>query len=305
MDGVRARQMDHTDWDMVLWTSIVFRRSHHRDHAIERARKALSNGANASMIDPNGTMLTALCAAVNFSCIEMVNLLLFAGANAAGTATQRELFICATNTGGPNTDKAAVLHSLFTKGFLETVTIDDIIMAMHDLSMNGTLSGLDIMRVCIYQAVARGHDLSQLLAHTQSDDRTMLHNAAVSLVPETRAPLVCLLIEYGANVLMRDRHGNTPEDLARLNGTAPHVVAILVEQRLRIANCAAFAMGHHTRLGGISMMYSIDPAVLREICERVLNSDDIRTIAQESLRGKINIQGTCCGGIKEPGDQQH
>ena len=84
-----------------------------------------------------------------------------------------------------------------------------------------------------------------------------------------RAPVVKLLLAYGANVLLTDELGRTPAYLARESADQdPEVQDILEQATLNLQKLESFAMGHHPRLGSASMMNRVDPEVLRMICER-------------------------------------
>ncbi|KAJ1465783.1 hypothetical protein T484DRAFT_1757170 [Baffinella frigidus] len=257
-------------WDEVLWAAVASP----RDYDFLDARRALVHGANASTICPNG--YTALYMAVRNNSPNTVKLLLDAGATATIHGSATALFNLSVRH--QNVD---MLHTLFTSGVLDTVDESCFHDVMYEIAKSSIYFGesyvdtlLHLMRICIHHAVARGYELSRMLntPDLYSYTRTLLHHAATSACIYLRAPLVQMLVDYGADVSRRDRDGQTAEDLARLqpnlklniNGL---VVAILEKERLRIEKLLAFAMGCHDRLGHASFVRGIDADHLRVLCD--------------------------------------
>jgi hypothetical protein len=267
--------------DMDLWRAFVFCQEDEHN-ALERAREALTDGADTAMADPfdRWSSLTTLSAAVIYGNVDMVELLLDAGAKPIDIEAECKLFRFSTTVVGKNwTKQADSLRCLFSRGMLESVTVSDILVAMHDMAeIDTTSSCVELMRVCVQHAIAMGADMSALLAHRQSNGYTLLHTAVMRLWEPPVFALVSFLLECGANVLLRDDRNYTPEDLANLprfpdpdaDAIGEQVITILKEERLQIAKAAAFAMGHHERLGIGSMLDGLDPEVTRLILERML-----------------------------------
>ena len=97
-----------------------------------------------------------------------------------------------------------------------------------------------------------------------SSGYTAIHQAAL----RGHYDLVQLLIYHRANVLAQTNFGRTAETLAQ--SKAHHAVAdILNAVTLSTANCVAFAMGLHERLGVRSTVVCLDPEVLRMVLQYV------------------------------------
>jgi hypothetical protein len=260
-------QLYKTQSDRALWGAVMF------DNDVELVRQALGNGANAAMVDPyeHHSRFTVLSAAVQFGGTDIVKLLLENGAEPTDAVTEHELFMYSSLMIGLNRHSLDSLRYLFSRGVLDTVTVEDILDVMHKITVYGGEQSPEVMRICIQRAVVKGADLSTLLTRRNPNGYTLLHNVARMNWGRDTVELVCLLIEYGAGVLLEDNRGHTPEDLARLRRPVENngirVVAILEKERLRITKSTAFAMGHHDRLGHASMLAGLDPEVLRSICE--------------------------------------
>lgn len=255
-------------WKEVLWTAVQTP----RDFGFIDAQRALENGANASTVCPNRH--TALWWAVRSGSPDTVKLLLNAGATANYLGSGPSLFrMCVRHI------DSEMLHSLFRSGVLDTVDELCFYKAMRQIAKSNLYcdsidDSLDITRMCIQHAVARGYNLSRLLNAPDQMSRTHLHHATASACSLLRVPLVEMLVDYGVDVSRRDRDGHTAEDLARLQPNLEmnidaRVVAILEKERIRVTNLVAFAMGYHHRLGQASAVRALDLDNLREICEMV------------------------------------
>jgi len=292
-----------------LWVAICFNKD------VESARRALGNGANAAMVypyvtPPGSRQQTALSAAVLYGGTDIVKLLLDNGAKPTDAVAEKKLFEDASR---PilirhSRQRLDSLRYLFNRGVLDNVTVEDILKVMYHISRTGGQYSPDVMRICMQRAVVKGADLSTLLARRGvlptwlvPQEYTLLHNVTRLDWSRETVELACLLIEYGADVLLEDNLGRTPEDLARLrrpeedrwrwpkeNGVfirfargvrlpkenhGTRVIEILEKERLRITKSVAFAMGHHGRLGCASMLAELDPEVLRGICEMAFGTD--------------------------------
>jgi hypothetical protein len=86
--------------------------------------------------------------------------------------------------------------------------------------------------------------------------------------------VVRLLLDKGADEQSRThgltpRHrGMTPRQLAT-NRQHVEVVNMLAYVGIRRAQCVAFAMGHHERLGAGSRVLALDAGVVRMVLEQV------------------------------------
>jgi hypothetical protein len=259
--------MEPGPWDHILWDAIM--RS--PENALDIMRGALASGANISGEIPElwGSDerfewgLTPLPAAVSFKEIDMVRILIDAGAKAKDGAELDQLF-----TRSAWNNDAEMLSYLFNRGVLDELTSYNVYSRVEEIVRVGTPGSRDVLCVCINHMVASGTPLPELLAYRGWNNNTLLHLAAKSWHRENRAPLVQLLIDFGANVLLTNTDGYTPADLATLVVERdPLVDAILETERLRILKGEAFVMGNHPRLGAGSMMSRLDPEVLRMIWE--------------------------------------
>jgi ankyrin repeat protein len=80
--------------------------------------------------------------------------------------------------------------------------------------------------------------------------------------------IVTHLIHFKADVSSTDDINNTALYYAKLFQQT-EVVKIIEEAELSREKCVAFAMGHHKRLGVSSLMFNIDPEVLRIVVAQV------------------------------------
>ena len=95
---------------------------------------------------------------------------------------------------------------------------------------------------------------------------TPLHYAAelgAGLV-YVRGTIMQMLLDKGADVHARNAFGETPEQVASARGH-PNVAAVL--RAARLAQCEAFAMGQHERLGATSLVLGLEPGVVRMILD--------------------------------------
>jgi Ankyrin repeat len=246
---------------------------------LEGVRQYLENGTNVGTLIPGTEHTYCLDVAVSMQNMDMISLLVEFGAESATEQNQHKLYtMCILN------DSVQVLNLLLISGALPQETL-----AAGYLHLIASRGSAPLLRVCLERAVAIGADLSELLALRSISGCTLLHNAVGAetntIGPfqyRNRAPMVQLLLEYGANVLLVDNNGHTPEDLARLRVVnyvsqwpnewyvAVHqVLALLETEGVVRRNCVAFAMGHHERLGHGSQIASLDAEVIRMIGEFV------------------------------------
>jgi ankyrin repeat protein len=220
---------------------------------------------------------SALLVAVSFTALGIVRLLIDAGAKARNaTEAYSMCYQCQTN------NDVEMLRCLLNRGAVDILPGPDVAYFM--LGLCHEVVTVDLLRVCLEFVASRRDYLSKVLAYTDYNGKTMLHMAVCSFEPTNiaqrrslwdllrsyghsrRAPVVKLLIEFGANVLQTDNAGHTPAYLAKdLMYPDPEVNDILEEALLDIKKLEAFSMGSHPRLGDASMMRRIDPEVLRMI----------------------------------------
>jgi hypothetical protein len=225
---------------------------------------------------------SALLVAVSFTALGIVRLLIDAGAKARNaTEAYSMCYQCQTN------NDVEMLRCLLNRGAVDILPGPDVAYFMLGLC-HGVVT-VDLLRVCLEFVASRRDYLSKVLAYTDDNGQTMLHMAVCSYdstnrcstchvhAPRVRggydhsrrAPVVKLLIEFGANVLKTDNAGHTPAYLAKESmDPDPEVKDILEEALLDIKKLEAFSMGSHPRLGDASMMRRIDPEVLRMIATR-------------------------------------
>ena len=76
------------------------------------------------------------------------------------------------------------------------------------------------------------------------------------------------LLDAGADEQLITVLGKAPEDMATEQGHH-QVAAMLKAEGVRRAQCVAFAMGHHARLGEGTWVEELDADVVRMVLEKV------------------------------------
>jgi len=133
----------------------------------------------------------------------------------------------------------------------------------------------------LHVAAYRGHEDLVLLLLEHGADSSSKNNAGwTSLHWAAEAgpkAVVQLILHNGADLQSRTHFsvlgggGQTPEDVAILR-QRPQIVAMLQaeparREAVRRAQCEAFAMGHHERLGAGSRVQGLDAGVVRMVLE--------------------------------------
>jgi hypothetical protein len=300
---------DPGQWEFVLWKAIMNGAYVGEDDGeddksdedcLKDVQTALANGARISGVIPAifyyNNMSWAdvdegdspLVVSISLNKPNIARLLLNAGAKARDAKeAEKLLYRC------ENTLDAETLACLFKCGALNK--INNGIVISHMLNVAGTYASftVDFLRVCLEAAIAAGADLSEVLNDERdSEGRTMLHLAVCSydhanrcetcrvrkprirggVERSKRAPVVQLLIEYGAKITLTDHRGHTPLDLAKLSSDPdPEVEDILTEEKIKIEKCEAFALGALGANSG-SIMDMINPDVSRMISRAVRES---------------------------------
>ena len=121
-------------------------------------------------------------------------------------------------------------------------------------------------------AACDGHEgLARLLIENEADvfaqenyGWTALHHAARG----GHETVARLLLDAGASEQTQTNHGRTPEDLATAHGHH-QTAAMFKAEGVRRAQCVAFAMGHHERLGEGSPVQALDAGVVQMVLEQV------------------------------------
>jgi hypothetical protein len=280
--------MEQTFEEHELWRAITDQ----PENALDVVRAALATGVDLSKDAPEeffygGSVkegMSALFVAVSLKAIGIVGLLIDAGAKARDAGETGDMFYVCVQNGD-----AVMLHCLLTRGVIDNGGDGFVMDLMHSISRRYSKDSVDLLRVCLEYAIVCREPLSAILAHIDSIGNTLLHDAVSSYDPKNRcetchvhtprvrgghdhslrAPVVKLLIAYGANVLLTDERGHTPAYIAKQSADQdPEVQDILEQQTLNLQKLESFAMGHHPRLGIESMMNRVAPEVLRMICER-------------------------------------
>jgi ankyrin repeat protein len=154
------------------------------------------------------SQLAPLKFAVMDNRVDMANLLIDAGASAKDADDARSMLnLCTVN------DSVEMLECLFKTGILDLLEFNDVAYQMHRMA-SGNSHGL--LCACLDHAVENEADLPRLLAHKDSRGQTLLLNAVTSQGP-VNILTVKLLIRHGADVLEVSEHGQTVEELLRLN----------------------------------------------------------------------------------------
>jgi hypothetical protein len=269
--------MESIEQDRILWDAIAAW-SPDRMQIVEQA---LLQGANASMSPDAMTGMSLLAAAfIGEVELDVVQLLLKAGAKTSGLEETEFIFETLTYSVTYNPRNhlrydVRLLHCLFKAGVFNTIPQHELYDKIETIANEGELGSADAMCVYIEHLVDRGQDLSELFAYQFGRHGTLLHMAVKSLHRDSRAPLVQLLIGFGASVLAKDENGRTPIDLARGDTEPdPLVDTILETEIIRIRKLEAFMMGAHPHLGRDSMVNRFDPELLRLIHDSDPDSHD-------------------------------
>jgi ankyrin repeat protein len=140
-------------------------------------------------------------------------------------------------------------------------------------------------RTALFWAARRGHEsAARMLIEHQADvsstnnfGRTPLSEAALAFPGLAgHAAVVRLLLDKGVDEQMRENDGRELESLATagaylhaLFGPHRQIAAMMKAEGMRRAQCLAFAMGQHERLGEGSRVQSLDAGVVRMVLEQV------------------------------------
>ena len=101
-------------------------------------------------------------------------------------------------------------------------------------------------------------------SHTTTENRS--HETPLdTAVFNGNVDMVRMLLEYKANACMPNSQGRFPKFYA----SSLEIYEILQEEEDKAAKKTAFAMSHHKRLGGESVVCEVSPDVLREILKLV------------------------------------
>jgi ankyrin repeat protein len=163
-----------------------------------------------------------------------------------------------------------------------TGNVDEV----RQLLLNGTDMNEEVSLFCHANTIPKLVDTSTAIQiavrmrHDQVVQVFLQHGADVNCVNSFGESLlhiavsagsevcVLVLINFKANVTVTDNEGITPLILATMNENHA-VVEILELEESKRDKCAAFAMGHHKRLGTTSLIARLDPEVLRTVLEQV------------------------------------
>jgi hypothetical protein len=94
-----------------------------------------------------------------------------------------------------------------------------------------------------------------------------LHHAAMRQ-DEFSEEIVQMLLDNGASLSATSSSGETAEDLASALGQN-RVAALLAAEATRRAECEAFAMGQHGRLGATSPVLGLEEGVVRMVLDQL------------------------------------
>ena len=128
---------------------------------------------------------------------------------------------------------------------------------------------------CLAVAAANGNvaAVHQLLVHGASVNLEggaglmPLHHAAMRQ-DEFSEEIVQMLLDNGASLSATSSSGETAEDLASALGQN-RVAALLAAEATRRAECEAFAMGQHGRLGATSPVLGLEEGVVRMVLDQL------------------------------------
>jgi ankyrin repeat protein len=141
----------------------------------------------------------------------------------------------------------------------------------YSLSKQNSHGDTALGLACIYPGAAHTACVEVLLRHGAD----MYHLNTLGLFPITGAIMlnnfetVALFIRFDTNLLATDASGATVIEYAQTQlpktATSRAILKILEEALIELDKKTAFAMGHHKRLGDISMVKALDPELLRMI----------------------------------------
>ncbi|KAJ1478515.1 ankyrin repeat-containing domain protein [Baffinella frigidus] len=165
--------------------------------------------------------------------------------------------------GGPYT--TATMHAAIYHGHEGVVSL--LLERGADASATDTDGKTRLHWACLQDRVLFSRLLLDHGADPSAKDNqgvSPLHWAAC----EGRGDVVRLLLDRGADVSAKTTEGSTPEQFASARNQH-QIAAMLRAEVLRRAQCEAFAMGQHSRLGAGSWVQDLEAGVVRMVLELV------------------------------------
>ena len=212
------------------------------------ARLLIEHRADVSAKTNKGE--TALIGAAGCGLDAMVGLLIQHQADVSSRTNYGKTALIGAARGGHETTARLLIQlgaDVLAKDFAGMTALHYAAMGVHET----------VMRTLI--------ELGADIAATDIMGQTVLHCAS----HQGHETVVRLLLDAGADEQDQGTYTTgTPEILAT-DGGHHQVAAILKAEGVRRAQCVAFAMGHHARLGVGSRVEELDPGVVRMVLDEV------------------------------------
>jgi hypothetical protein len=178
------------------------------------------------------------------------------------TAVQRTNWVCLKGTGVEKKDDGTEIVKLLLQYGADPMFEDsDKFSVLNAAASNGvSWHGSPEVVTLLLQ---KGADVNQANECGESP----LHNAAFY----GYAPVVAVLLEHGASLLLRTRADLTAQGMALASQVCDSHQEVLevLEAAMNRDKCMAFAMGLHPRLGANSLVLALDPEMLRMVASEL------------------------------------
>ena len=167
---------------------------------------------------------------------------------------------CALYTTNP-TVRPAMVRLLLENGANVMAVVENGATPLHLAVTHGHY---ETVQVLLDFMIHHGFGISPVTDNWHGKGTTPLMQAASKGLVD----IVRLILSRGADLRMEVDNGDTAEDLARKFGH-DEVAQILNQEKLRIDQSLAFAMGQHPRIGHGTHVRSIDEGVVKMVLEEL------------------------------------
>jgi hypothetical protein len=176
------------------------------------------------------------------------------------TAVRRTNWVCLEGTGiTGKKDGTEIVRLLLRHGADPMFKDSNDFSVLNAAASGGVSCSPSTLTDNVTMLLQKGADVNQ----ANERGETPIHNAAFY----GYAPVVTVLLEHGASLLLRTRADLTAQGmaLAAQSGDSHQEVLEVLEAAMNRDKCTAFAMGLHPRLGVNSLVLMLDPAMLRMV----------------------------------------